>query len=213
MQLYLKKSFLNEEKKLESNPEAIWDTNSLAFYGPDSRSILISDIISEKTANCVNSQIMELSARSDTEPIYMYMNTAGGSIVDGLSIYDMMKITPCPIVCIVAGACYSAGLFILQGADLRCATQNSSFFYHEPIHESSANTEHAMEALANKYKLNNLVITNILLERSKMSKTTWKKTFLSRTAYYFSAQQALEYKLIDELVDYAKPKPLKYRKT
>lgn len=217
MQLYSRKLFSGEAPSSEDREpselyEPSWSSDTLAFYGPDSRSILISEVITEKTANCINSQIMELSARSITEPIHIYMNTYGGDIVSGLAIYDMMKITPCPVVCVVVGACYSAGLFILQGADLRSATPNSKFFYHEPVHESAANTEHAMETLINSYKVHNTKITDILLERSRMSKTVWKRDFASKTAYYFSAQQALDYKLIDELIPYAKPKPLKYKR-
>lgn len=191
-------------------PDA-WGPDTLTFFGKDSRAILISGEITQPLANCIISQLLELTAESEEDPIYVYINTDGGDVTSGLAIYDMMRIVPCPVITIVTGACHSAGLFILQGGDRRAATPHSSFFYHEPVSFYSVNTEHATVAHAEHYQKLRLNIDDILQKRSKISKAAWKKDFAGKTAFFFNATQAKEYKLIDDIIEYAKPRPLKIK--
>jgi ATP-dependent Clp protease protease subunit len=188
-----------------------WGSNTLTFFGKDSRSILISGEITQEVANCVCSQLLELTSEDEEAPIYVYINTDGGDVTSGLVIYDMMRIIPCPVMTIVLGACHSAGLFILQGGDRRGATPHASFFYHEPVSFYSVNTEHATVAHTDHYQKLRGNIDDILMKRSKITKTVWKNNFAGKTAFFFDAQQAKEYKMIDEIIDYAKPKPLKFK--
>lgn len=188
-----------------------WGPDTLTFYGPESRAILISGPITQEQANCVISQMLELTSDSTEEPIFVYINTDGGEMVAGLAIYDMMRITPCPVVTLVVGACHSAGLFILQGGDRRGATPHASFFYHEPIGFNQAHNERASSDNNDTYKHLRSCMDTILQTRSKISKTVWKRDFEGRTAYTFDTTKALEYKLIDEVINYAKPKPLKMK--
>lgn len=186
-----------------------WGPTTLAFYGKNRRAILISGEISQEVANCVVSQIFELSDEDDAAPIMIYINTEGGSVIDGLAIYDAMRITTCPIVTMVTGACHSAGIFILQGGDHRLATPHSSFFHHEIMSSYEVFNEHASDSHAARYRSLNAATNDIILKRSKMQKSVWNKYFAGKTAYFFDAKTALEHKLIDEIVDYAKPKPVK----
>lgn len=199
-----------EGMTLVSAPDT-WGPDTLTFFGKDSRAILISGEVTQTLANCVISQLLELTAESEEDPIFVYINTDGGDVTSGLAIYDMMRIIPCPVVTIVIGACHSAGLFILQGGDRRGATPHSSFFYHEPISFYSVNTEHATVAHTEHYQKLRLNIDDILQKRSKISKTAWKKDFAGKTAFFFNSEQAKEYKLIDEIIDYSKPRPLKIK--
>jgi ATP-dependent Clp protease protease subunit len=206
----------HEEEEEEEGPEGLpacdtWGPTTLTFFGKDSRSILVSGEVSQTLANCVISQLLELTAESEEEPIFVYINTDGGDVTSGLAIFDMMRIIPCPVYTIVIGACHSAGLFILQGGDKRAATPNSSFFYHEPVAFYSANTEHATIAHTEHYKQLRERIDDILQKRSKISKTVWKKDFAGKTAFFFDTNQAKEYKLIDEIVEYTKTRPLKIK--
>lgn len=209
---------INHEEDLENGemdemPEngGTWSPLSLTFFGRTSRAILLSGEVTPELANCIVSQLLELMAESAEEPIYIYINTPGGSITAGLAIYDAMRIVPCPIITIVMGECHSAGLFILQGGDRRAAMPNSSFFYHEPISESAVNTNIASLANAQHYHQCLVKITEILTTRSKITKTAWKKNFEGKTAFFFNAEQAKEFKMIDEIVEYSKPRPLKFK--
>lgn len=189
----------------------VWSPETLTFYGPSSRSILVSGPISDTTANAAISQILSLTSESETLPIFVYINTDGGEITAGLAIYDMMRITPCPVVTIVMGKCHSAGLFILQGGDKRVATTHASFFYHEPISGFHTDSEQNVKTYMDLYKLHKDRIEAVLQTRAKISKTTWKKFFDGKTAFYFDTTEALNFKLIDEVIDYAKPKPIKVK--
>ncbi|MFM7857865.1 MAG: ClpP family protease, partial [Flammeovirgaceae bacterium] len=144
----------------------------------------MSGEVTPALANCIISQLLELTSDNEEEPIYIYINTEGGDIISGLAIYDMMRITPCPVITVVIGACHSAGLFILQGGDRRGATPHASFFYHEPVAFYSANTEHATIAHAEQYKQLRERIDDILKKRSKISKTVWKRDFVGKTAFF-----------------------------
>lgn len=201
----------SEEGIAISPIESHWGPNLLTFFGPDSRAILITGEVTQEQANCVISQMLELTSESSTEPIYVYINTDGGDIVAGLAIYDMMRITPCPVITLVVGACHSAGLFILQGGDKRGATPHASFFYHEPVTMFHANTEHGTIAGSDNYINLRSSIDDILQKRSRISKTVWKKDFAGKTAFYFTTEKAIEYKLIDEVIEYSKTRPLKLK--
>lgn len=188
-----------------------WGPDTLAFFGKDSRAILISGEITTNLANCVISQLLELATESDDEPIYCYINTDGGDCIAGMAIYDMMRVITCPVITVVIGACHSAGLFILQGGDRRGATPQSSFFYHELLSFRHVVTQEGNASSAEHYKHLLEQMNKILLDRSKMSKTVWKKDFQGKTGFFFPTNKALEYKLIDEVVEYAKPKPIKIK--
>ena len=206
--------FRNDEEEEEEDNDILikaagdsWGPDTLTFFGKDSRAILISGEITQALANCVISQLLELAAESD-EPIHVYINTDGGECTSGLAIYDMMRIIPAPVVTVVIGACHSAGLFILQGGDRRGAIPHASFFYHEPISSYQVATEDAAATYTNHYKTLREAIDKILISRSKISKAIWKKDFAGKTAFFFTTEEAIAYKLVDEVVEYAKPKPL-----
>lgn len=181
-----------------------YDIDKTVFYGITSRSIPISGVITEDVSLAVVSQIQELASISD-EPIRLVINTGGGSLVDAFAIYDMCRIVRCPIVTVVNGLCASAGLVLCAAGDLRLATPLSIFFYHQPETSIGSITlaqefvDHAKSFVHVQTKM-----TDILRSTMKMNKTQFKKEFGPISSKHFTAEEAVDYGLINSLMKYSK---------
>jgi ATP-dependent Clp protease, protease subunit len=187
-----------------------WAPGQMTFFGPLSRHISVSGGISEALAVGVCSQIQELTIRDQDAPITLHINTPGGSIVDGLAIYDMCKIVSNPIIAIVNGGALSAGLLILAAADVRLATPHSMFFYHQPIMSelTFVNAEEA-GATSELYTRYQGICNEIIRTRAKMAKRKFEKNFANKSSFWFGVDEALEFNIIDDLLEYTKKPKIK----
>lgn len=184
-----------------------WRSDHVVYHGSANRSILVSGEINQELADGITSQIHQLEKEGD-EPITVHINTPGGSVVDGFAIYDLLKCVRAPIITMVTGACFSAGLIILAAGDLRLATPSSAFFYHQPIMDPGQifSTETVDSAL-HSYKWSQKKLDATIRDRAGLSKRKWKKHFKDRISKHFDTKQALKYGIIDEVITYAeKPK-------
>jgi ATP-dependent Clp protease protease subunit len=194
------------------SPTESWSPNLICFYGPDSRHICISGEITEELSTSICSQLQELAVQSPDDPIWVHINTPGGSVIDGLAIYDVMRMISCPIVTLVNGGALSCGLLLSQGGDIRLATTNSMFFYHQPVMGiQSIESTDDIEATHGFYTWCKQRLDDIIKKRSKVSKKTWKAHFENSRGVYFSASQALEYKMIDHILGAATAKSKKIK--
>lgn len=191
----------NNSSSEESLPDisSLYTPTTLTYFGKNSRSILLSGEITEEVGNAISSQLLELDSISDS-PIQLFINTPGGDVTSAFMIYDALQIITSPVNGIVSGACLSAGLFILQGCHERAAFTNASFMYHETICSLYADTVRSLQSSAN-FLVNRMnVINDIIKKRSKINKKLWDSIFTHHTGHYFDAQQALEYKLLDTII-------------
>ena len=203
-----------DEEELVDEDSAIsllnWAPGQVAFFGPLTRHISISGHITEVIAVAACGQIQELTIRDPEAPIIMHINTPGGSIVDALAIYDMCKVVTNPIVTIVNGGAMSAGLLLLSAGDIRLATPNSMFFYHQPImSEIGVSTIEEADSVSELYNRYHNVCDEIIRTRAKISKTKWKRNFAGKTSYWFGTEEALTFGLIDDLLEYSKKTKIK----
>lgn len=184
-----------------------WSTETIVYHGSKHRSILLSGPIDETTANGICSQLHQLATESD-DPIVMHINTPGGSVIDALAIYDVMKTIEAPVVAMVNGACFSAGLIIISGADLRLSMPNSAFFYHQPIMDSQEIlSSEIVQTVVSSYQWSQKRLDTIIRERAGISKKQWKRDFEGRLSKHFGTKKALKYGIIDEILEYSvKPK-------
>lgn len=81
------------------------------------RSVIISDEISEELAQKVYAQIIVMNEQSKTDPIYVYINSPGGDADSGFGIYDMLRFIDAPVITVVCGLCASAAVTIFLAAD------------------------------------------------------------------------------------------------
>tara|TARA_Y100000034_G_C6796589_1_gene357060 strand:+ start:322 stop:951 length:630 start_codon:yes stop_codon:yes gene_type:complete len=203
----------NEQEVLEEEPTIIeiWTPGDILYYGPTKRTIPFIGEINQESSLPFISQLLELEAREPGVPITVHLNTEGGSLTDAFATYDAMRSITSPLIVITTGICASAGLLLLSAGDARFATENTLFFYHQPILplEGLMSREQVDQTKLSYYRVQDSY-DETLMKRCKIKKSVWKKEFTGRIAKNFNAQEALEYGFIRGVISGAKKRRLGY---
>ena len=164
----------------------------------EDRIIFLSGEINDAVANVVVAELIYLEAKDPTKPINMYINSPGGSVSAGLAIYDTMNYIKSDVCTICVGMAASMGAFILSSGakGKRYALPNSEIMIHQPLGGAQGQASdikiHAEHILKTKDKLNRILSQNTGKDLAQIVKDTDRDNFLS-------AQEALEYGLIDSI--------------
>lgn len=163
------------------------------------RIIFIGSEIDQPTSNSVIAQLLFLEAKAPDKEIQIYINSLGGSVSDGLAIYDTMQYVRPPISTISVGISASiAAIILTAGAKgKRFALPNSRILLHQPsggVKGVASDIEiHADEIVKIRERLNNILAEHTGQPIKKI------KTDTDRD-FWMSAKQALEYGIIDEVI-------------
>ncbi len=167
------------------------------------RIIFLAEDVNPTSASLVVAQLLFLESEDPDKEINLYINSPGGSITDGMAIVDTINYIKCPVSTICVGMAASMGAVLLaSGAKgKRYATPNAEILIHQPLIGggglSGQTTEikiHADHMVRTREKLNKL-----LSDRTGQSLETIEKD--TERDNYMTAQQALEYGLIDGILD------------
>ena len=163
------------------------------------RTILVSEPISEELARTVYQQILVLEAESVEKPITVLINSPGGEADSGFGIYDMLRFTAAPVRTIVAGLCASAAVMVfLAGAKgQRLATPNSRFLLHQPSSQSfgqAADLKIASEEIVKLRGRYNRIVAEVTGKNLDQINHDADRDF------WLNAPEALEYGLVDRVV-------------
>ena len=167
------------------------------------RIIFLAEDVNSASASLVVAQLLFLESEDPDKEIHLYINSPGGSITDGMAIVDTINYIKCPVSTICVGMAASMGAVLLaSGAKgKRYATPNAEILIHQPLIGggglSGQTTEikiHADHMVRTREKLNKL-----LSERTGQSLETIERD--TERDNYMTAQQALEYGLIDGILD------------
>ena len=166
------------------------------------RIIFLSEDVNPTTASLVIAQMLFLESEDPDKEISFYINSPGGSITDGMAIVDTMNYIKCPVSTICVGLAASMGSVLLTcGAKgRRFATPNSEILIHQPLISgglAGQTTEikiHADHMVKTREKLNKLLSEKTGQSLEQIEKDTERD-------HYMTAQVALEYGLIDEIID------------
>ncbi len=169
------------------------------------RIIFLSEDVNHVTASLVIAQMLFLESEDPDKEISFYINSPGGSITDGMAIVDTMNYIKCPVSTICIGLAASMGSVLLSSGEKgkRFATPNSEILIHQPLISgglSGQTTEikiHADHMVKTREKLNKL-----LSERTGQSLEQIEKD--TERDHYMTAEEALKYGLIDEIIDVRK---------
>ena len=166
------------------------------------RIIFLSEDVNHVTASLVVAQLLFLESEDPDKEIYLYINSPGGSITDGMAIVDTMNYIKCPVSTICVGMAASMGAVLLcSGAKgERYALPNAEILIHQPLIAggglSGQTTEikiHADHMVRTREKLNKL-----LSERTGQDIATIERD--TERDNYLTAEEALKYGLIDEIL-------------
>ncbi len=165
------------------------------------RIILLHDEVNSATASVVVAQLLYLEGQDPDKDIYLYINSPGGSVYDGMAIYDTMKYIKCDVSTICMGMAASMGAFLLSAGTKgkRIALPNSQIMIHQPLISgggiSGQVTDIQIRAdnlLKTKENLNRILSENTGKDYETICRDTERDNFMT-------AQEALEYGLIDKV--------------
>jgi ATP-dependent Clp protease protease subunit len=165
--------------------------------------IFIGTPINDIIANLVIAQMLYCAAETPDRHISLYINTPGGSITAGLAIYDTMHLVVNEVETICVGQAFSMGAILLAGGTKgrRSALPNSRILIHQPMGgaggQASDVERHAKEILQYRDRLN-----SILAECTGQSLDRIAKD--SDRDFFMSAQECIEYGLIDQILEPSK---------
>ncbi len=197
-----------EQENVQLVVAGVWSPAEVTYYGPHTRNIAFWGPVSYESSLPVISQLVTLNDISKKEPIYLHLNTEGGSLTDAYAIYDTIKSISAPVVTVATGMCASAGLTLLTAGDYKMATKNTIFFYHQAILDAPVFTSlEASSATAEAYEMCHSLYDTTLKENTRMSEKDWNLNFDKRTVKYFGCDEALKYGFVDKVIPYSKKKP------
>ena len=165
------------------------------------RIIFLVGPVNDHTANLVVAQLLFLESENPDKDIYFYINSPGGSVSAGMSIFDTMNFIKPDVQTLCLGQAASMGAFLLSAGakGKRFALPNSRIMIHQPLISGGLGGQasdieiHARELIKLKEKLNNLLAKHTGQPLEKVERDTDRDNFMS-------AQTAMEYGLIDKVI-------------
>ena len=186
--------------KNEGNTERAYDIYSRML---SDRIVFVDGEVNPALASTVIAQLLYLESEDPTKDIQMYINSPGGSVVDGLAIYDTMQYIKCDISTIAMGLAASMGAVLLAGGTngKRFALPNAEIMIHQPLGgfqgQASDIEIHAKNIIETKKKLTEL------LAKSTNGKTNFETMErLCDRDNFMDANTALNIGLIDHIVEH-----------
>ena len=168
------------------------------------RIVFLSEEVNDTTASLVVAQLLYLEAQDPDKDIQFYINSPGGSVTDGMAIYDTMQYIKCDVSTICIGMAASMGAFLLSSGTKgkRIALPNAEIMIHQPLIGgqggglSGQTTDikiHAEHMVYIRDKMNRMLSEYTGQPLEKIQQDTERDNYLT-------AQQAKEYGLIDEVI-------------
>jgi ATP-dependent Clp protease protease subunit len=164
------------------------------------RILFLGQEVNDVVANALVAQMLYLDSDDSSKPIYLYINSPGGSVTAGLAIYDTIQYVKSDVVTICVGLAASMGAFLLAAGTKgkRLALPHSRIMIHQPLGGTSQRQAsdieiEAREILRLKDQLNQQLAQMTGQNLEKLEKDTDRD-------YFLSAAEAMEYGLIDRVI-------------
>ena len=166
------------------------------------RIVFLVGPVTDESANVVVAQLLFLESENPDKDIFFYINSPGGSVTAGMSIYDTMNFIKPNVSTLCLGQAASMGAFLLSAGEKgkRFALPNSRIMIHQPLISGGLGGQasdieiHARELLKIKEKLNRLMAKHCGRDLADLERDTDRDNFMS-------AEEAKEYGLIDQILE------------
>ncbi len=165
----------------------------------EDRIIFLRDALDDDVANVVIAQMLFLAAKDPAKDINLYINSPGGSVTAGLAIYDTMRYVKCNVATICIGQAASMGAVLLAGGSSgkRSALPNSRILLHQVWGGSQGMAADVKIQTEELLRMRDLLIDILASHTGRTKKRIAKDTDRD---YYMSAEEAVEYGLIDRII-------------
>lgn len=164
------------------------------------RIVFLGEEVDQVSANLVVAQLLFLESEDPSKDINLYINSPGGSVTAGMAIYDTMQYIKCDVSTICMGMAASMGAFLLAGGTKgkRMALPNAEVMIHQPSGGTQGQATEiqiaAEHILHTKKRLNSILAANTGKPYDVIAEDTERDNWMT-------AEQALEYGLIDSIVE------------
>jgi ATP-dependent Clp protease, protease subunit len=163
------------------------------------RIVYLGQAIDNNVANSIVQQLLALQLDDAKKPITLYINSPGGSIVDGMAIYDVIKKSPCPVHAVVAGMAASMGAIILSGCTKghRATLAHGEVLLHQPLGGARGQATDIEISAKRILKMKDMLL-NILAENT--GQKVEKVHEDCDRDYWLDAEEAKAYGIIDKII-------------
>jgi ATP-dependent Clp protease protease subunit len=171
------------------------------------RIIFLGSQVNDELANSIVAQLLFLQSEDPKADIHVYINSPGGSVSAGLAIYDTMQFVTCDVATYCVGQAASMGAVLLTAGATgkRHSLPNARIMIHQPLAGMEGTAEdimiHAKEFKKVKQKLNNILIKHTGHPLEQIERDTDRDRFMA-------AEEALEYRLIDRVIEHMESRPI-----
>jgi ATP-dependent Clp protease protease subunit len=165
------------------------------------RIVFLGTAVNDDVANAIVAQLLFLQSEDPKAPVHLYINSPGGSVSAGLAIYDTMQFISCDVATYCIGQAASMGAVLLTAGapGKRNALPNARILIHQPLAGMEGTAEeimiHAKEFVKVRERLNRILIKHTGHPLEKIEQDTDRDRFMS-------AEEALEYGLIDHVIEH-----------
>jgi len=184
--------------RVPGSPQADWVDIYNRLYRE--RIIFLGQDINDEIANQIIGVMLYLDSESSEKPIYLYINSPGGSVIAGLALFDTMNHVKAPVVTINIGLAASMASFLLAAGKKgsRMALPNSRVMIHQPMGGAQGQAEDIKVEASQIMRIRD----NLVRMYAQMSGQTQEQVTLDLDRDNFmSAEEALEYGLIDKIIE------------
>jgi ATP-dependent Clp protease protease subunit len=164
------------------------------------RIVFVGTPINDQIANLVVAQLLFLNHEDPEETIHMYINSPGGQVYSGLAIYDTMQMITNPISTVAVGATASFGTVLLTAGTKgqRYSLPHATIHMHQPLGGAQGQASdieiQAKEILRLKDRINEILAIHTGQSKEVIERDTERD-------FYMNAQQAVEYGIVDEVLE------------
>lgn len=166
------------------------------------RIVFLGEDVNDQSASVVTAELLFLEAQDPEKDIQLYINSPGGSITAGLAIYDTMQYIRCDVSTICLGMAASFGAFLLAGGTKgkRMALPNAEIMIHQPaIHGNGVQGQETDIRIVSEHLLRTKKRLNRIMAENT-GKTVEEIEAATDRDHYLSAQEALQFGLIDQII-------------
>jgi ATP-dependent Clp protease protease subunit len=163
------------------------------------RIVFLGSDIDNTVANAIVQQFLHLQLEDAAKPITLYINSPGGSIVDGMAIYDVIRRSPCPVHAVVSGMAASMGAIILSGCTKgqRAILPHGEVLLHQPLGGARGQATD-VEISANRIlKIKRMLLTILAANTGHPYE---KLAEDCDRDYWLDAEDAVKYGICDKLI-------------
>jgi len=164
------------------------------------RIIFLSEEVNDSIANAIVAYLLYLDSDDNSKPIYLYINSPGGSVTAGMAIYDTIQHIKSEVITICVGLAASMGAFLLAAGapGKRLALPHARIMIHQPLGGTRGQASdieiEAKEVIRIKHALNEMLAKHTGKSLEQVEKDTDRD-------YFMSAEEAMSYGLIDRVIE------------